>query len=475
MNSSLRSSLASKQRRPRHGLSGHFSEALAAGGPIRFRQEPRFEVVPPARLLSTDTETPTVNLLEGELAAAESEYDGALTEYSDGDAPLLSGVELDLDALLGQQDHIPDQDEFWKVENEVRLLVTKERRRRTTRPLTTSKREWPHAKTSHSVGRTELPAATVDNLEADHSHGVASNMKPEDEAVARLQKMPYLNKPATRARRDKFPGQELSDGKKPRLGRFSDLFERPGKKYFAFSPRTHGPWVRQRLIEEARGKGVKGRRARFWKLTPERLEAEIIHWHECNADDLIKGLAWKKAGAKGRFRPKTKTWIITQDCMPAWARKKVWDTAEYFGATPEERQTIQIELQDWSAPPSQAWNAAQFQKWGSESHLPDKFGLQCICETAIWLPFDGEWSTTLQPNAVGIYPWLETAQEATNTECAEGFLSSPVLGPPLWPLKLSPRNVAAIWKDANIKTRPTANVSAPDVFHKHCPGATPLP
>ena len=136
-----------------------------------------------------------------------------------------------------------------------------------------------------------------------------------------------------------------------------------------------GPWVRDRLLHMASQSGVKGRRAKFWKLTPTQIETEIIRWHECNAADLVAGEAWRAAGCKGRFRPSTKLWIIPQTAMPEWARKRVWDTAAYFTASVQDRAHIQIELQEWSSEPEQPWDSGQLQAWGKASHLPDLFGL----------------------------------------------------------------------------------------------------
>ena len=85
-----------------------------------------------------------------------------------------------------------------------------------------------------------MPAAYVSDLEADHGHGVGNNLIPEREEVARMQRLPFMNKPAERKRRATTPKQSLLNGRKPAKGSFADLFTRPGQKYFPFSPREHG-------------------------------------------------------------------------------------------------------------------------------------------------------------------------------------------------------------------------------------------
>ena len=201
-------------------------------------------------------------------------------------------------------------------------------------------------------------------------------------------------------------------------------------------PVDAGPWVRDRLLRAAKTKGTKGRRARFWKLTPQQIESEIIAWHESNAADLRAGEAWRTAGRKGRFRANTKVWIIPQIAMPKWAQKRIWNTTPYFEAKLADRSEIQIELQAWGDSPVRPWDIEQFQAWGAASHLPDLFGLQCLTETGIWIPFQGDWSATLQPNAAGLYDYLDVAQEATRAEIDEGLLTKPIMGCPLFPIKM---------------------------------------
>ena len=173
-------------------------------------------------------------------ATEMSSYEGDLTEMSEGDTPFLTNTTPDLEAILIAQRLVPDQDECWSIESETRLLKGKERNWRATRPLTTPSESWPHAITQHPIGRHEMPAASVSTLEADHGHGVGNNMIPEREDIARMQELPFMNRPAERARRTTTPTQTLLNGRKPAKGCFTDLFTRPGKKYLAFSPREHG-------------------------------------------------------------------------------------------------------------------------------------------------------------------------------------------------------------------------------------------
>ena len=105
-------------------------------------------------------------------------------------------------------------------------------------------------------------------------------------------------------------------------------------------------------------------------------------------------------------------------------------------AKPKDRGAIQIELQQWDVSPKQQWDGKQFQAWGTAAHLPDLFGLQCLTETGIWIPFQGDWSTTLQPNAMGLFNYLDVAQEVTLAEIKEGLLSQPIMGCPLFPIKM---------------------------------------
>jgi len=159
---------------------------------------------------------------------------------SEGDTPFLQDTEPDHESMPMTQQGASYQDEYWRPESETRLLQGKERKRRATRPLTTTSESWPHANTQHPIGRTEMPAASVSALEADHGHGVGNNMIPERGNIARMQALPFMNKPADRARRQTTPIQTLLNERKPKKGSFADLFTRPDQKFFHFDPREHG-------------------------------------------------------------------------------------------------------------------------------------------------------------------------------------------------------------------------------------------
>jgi len=155
--------------------------------------------------------------------------------------------------------------------------------------------------------------------------------------------------------------------------------------------------------------------------------------------------------------------------MAIWARNRIWDTAAYFSAAPAQRANIQIELQDFKITGKAVWNATAFKQWGQASSLPDLQGLQEITESACWLPFQGTLDTVLAPNAKGFYSKIDVAADLSRAEVAEGLLSTPVLGPSLFPIKLVPRNVATVWRNGKIKDRGTADCTVSGDFEEHSP------
>ena len=316
-------------------------------------------------------------------------------------------------------------------------------------------------------GNNELPAAFVTPDEVDRAHGVLGGHKHESPKIARQQPIPLLNKPAIRPRRPPIPPQTLLDHQKPRPGHFDDLFRRDGKAGFKFDPRKHGAWVRQRLSAESRARG--GRRKKYWVLSPERIATEIELWFKSNQQDLLNAQAWAAKGKIGTFKAKTKIWIIPQHALAAWARDRIWDTAAFFAAAPADRSSIQIDLQDFKITGKAVWNATAFATWGAASSLPDLQGLQEITEAACWLPFQGTMDTVLAPNAMGLYGKMEVAADLSRAEIAEGLLTTPVLGPSLFPIKLVPRNVATVWRNGAIKDRGTADCTVTGDFEEHSP------
>ena len=303
--------------------------------------------------------------------------------------------------------------------------------------------------------------------EVDRAHGVLGGRKHESGKVARQQPIPLLNKPATRPRRSPIPQQTLLDGQRPRPGHFDDLFRRDGKSHFKFHHRQHGDWVRTRLRQQSTAAG--GRRQKYWSLTPEQLATEIEAWFVSNQQDLVQGKAWAAAGCKGTFKPQTKIWIIPQLALASWARGRIWDTAAFFTAAPADRASIQIDLQKFKTTGKAVWNATAFKQWGAASQLPDLQGLHEITDAACWLPFQGTMDTVLAPNAKGLYGKMEVAADLSTAEIAEGLLTSPVLGPSLFPIKLVPRNVATIWRNGAIKDRGTADCTVSGDFEEHSP------
>ena len=168
----------------------------------------------------------------------------------------------------------------------------------------------------------------MSTLQQDAAHGVINNRIKESEFEATLQRIELPNMPPSRGPRPIPVKQALDEGWKPRRGHYSDLFSRPGKTHFDFSPKMHGDYVRAALIREAKagreGGSSKSRRAKVWRLTPKQIEQEIERWFASNASDLARAKAWVQGGMKGRFKPVTKTWVLPQSCLHPAARRKVF-------------------------------------------------------------------------------------------------------------------------------------------------------
>ena len=371
-------------------------------------------------------------------------------------------------------DHKTPCEDFQGAVPETHWLDDRNRRRRAKRPLTTPTTPWLTTHSDHPQGAKELPAANVTNLQSDAAHGVINNKIRELESEATAQRIEMSNIPPTRAERPIVHPQSTIDDWKPARGKFSDLFARPGKEYFEFTPKLHGDHVRSMLIKQARGaskaSGSHKRRAKKWRLTPDQIEQEILRWFNSNAEDLRRAEEWVKMGKKTPFKAVTGTWIIPQSALHPHARRKIWLTAPYFAASPTDRADIQIELQDFTMEAESTWDSAAFIKMATEAKCPDKRGIQDVAEQGCMLPFSGSMATVLQPNATGLYAYLLQAQELSRTETEEGLLLPPCMGPSLFPTKLSPRNWVNTFRGGIFKNRGTANLTAP--FDK--PGAAQL-
>ena len=398
-----------------------------------------------------------------DFSSGDEAYLGASTEVSDSEQEpfWIEPPRLASPAKSGRDTHT----KFF--------LDDRDRKRRARRPLTTTTedRPWLTAKSTHPMGMQELPAANVTQLQQDTAHGVVNQGLKEHEDVAISQPLELSNIPPTRARRAKPEAQTTESDWRPRPGKFSDLY-RTAKGYFEFFPKWHGDHVRKALINEAKLQPDlgKSRRKKSWKLTPEQIEDQIALWFSSNSADLKRGLAWYHAGKDGLFKSRTGTWVIPQSAMHPNARKIIWDTAEYFAAEPKDRARIQIHPQDFTTERESTWDSAAVLRLAKASRCPDERGVQDICEQGVLVPFDGSMAMVLQPNAVGLFDFLQEATDLSELETTQGLFLEPCMGPSLTPVKISPRNWCTVFRGDAFKSRGTANLTAPfDKVGGACP------
>ena len=337
------------------------------------------------------------------------------------------------------------------------LLESRPRRNKSRRPLVTFPQQWPTMTSADPAANVEMPFCHASPLEWEFAHGVSANTLPEYDEIAALQRIHLPNKPVARATRPS-PTQELPSDL-PRRGHCSDLFQQ-----FTFDHRLHGEWVRTRLRQT---KGHKRRRSDKWTLSPVQIVAEIEHWYKSLDKDIIAAKKWHADGAHGTFRPATKLWIIPQKALQIFAQKVVWDSADWFAASKEDRANIQILPQDFSLGVPSPWQTDTLKKWAKDSGLEDEACIQDLHELGTFLPFTGEMSMVLSPPAAGYFTRQAVAEATTRDEIAEGWLSKPLMGPHFIPAKLSSRNVAVIWRAGKLKPRATANFSGPDKESLH--------
>lgn len=279
---------------------------------------------------------------------------------------------------------------------------------------------------------------------AEIAHGVVNNHIPEDEAVARLQRLRFRGAPSHAGATEPVAQQTHDDGQAPRDGRPDDVFEAE----VVLTEKKNGAWVRRRM-RELRLPGTE------WHLTGSLLWGEVLRWFDVNRDDIAHGEAHEAATTTGKsvppHRPRALTFIVTEDCFRSWARGKVWDLRAYWDAKPSERSKVPITLMRFEEF-NTSFDSEVLRRVCKRAHITDEEMVQYMTTAGIWRPFVGEWSMVLQPNAKGFYESIGFAQETTNGEIENGFLSKAYKYPMFLPMKIHSRNVA--WQFRNGKTKP---------------------
>ena len=337
------------------------------------------------------------------------------------------------------------------------FLVSQPRTDKSRRPPITTDIQWQSVPTPCKAAMREVPFTTILANDWHLSHGNSTLSLPEHVRYARLQRIDLPCKPPCRPARQ-LPSQPVPT-RLPSKGSADDLFVTT-----SFTSSDHGDWVRARLRAS---KGNKRNRGNVWVLSPSQIVEEIIIWFESVAEDIRNAKLWHQRGANGKFRPRTKLWVIPVSAHPAWAQGVVWDTAAFFAASKQDRRQIQIRPQNWAKVGHNPWNTEQLKQWAEESGMQDEACMQDLHEAGVHLTFKGSWASVLAPPSLGFYEKIQVAQEVTHKEIADGWLSTPVMGPHLIPLKCSSRNVATIFKDTALKHRPTANLGCPDKKSLH--------
>ena len=301
-----------------------------------------------------------------------------------------------------------------------------------------------------AAAAAEFPWRGVSPAMAEDAHGVINNKIPETDEVTRLMDLPMRNRPPCRASSDD-PRVQEDNGWEPSPGSPFEFFP----EQVTLTPTANGEWVRVRM----RALGLRGSR---WRLSNVELWDEILGWVASNKDDISKGEQAARARAEGKrvvpHRPRTKTFIVTEDCFVEEARGKIWDLRPYWLATPEERADVRISLMQFEQDNS-SFNVDKLSEACAHAKVPDELMAQAICKGGVWRPFTGTWSLVLEPNSKGFYEHIEFAQETTNSELASGVLQGTFDGPAFMPAKFHSRNVALQFRSGKIKPRGTGNLS----------------
>jgi hypothetical protein len=317
---------------------------------------------------------------------------------------------------------------------------------------------WPCAQPLLTATHPEMPLRAPAASTINDAHGVANNTIPELDHLVALRRITFENLP---------PSKPAVHVPRPAPSTWQPSIGAPWELYagFRFTARLHGKWVKILLSRRNKGLPPKQRRSSLL-LSGRELWEEILTWFKTNAAD-IKGAAQRAADQKANpdahipsWRPKAATWIIPELAMVPAARGRTWDLRPYLRANEQAKPATPICELDSSNPDPGPWNGPAFQAWADNAAVPDKEFVQQVTAQGVRVPFSGSRASVLTPNAAGFFEECEFAQQTTRDEIKEGYIDSPVAGPPLWPLKLHGRNVALQYKN-KLKKRGTGDLSGP--------------
>ena len=241
----------------------------------------------------------------------------------------------------------------------VRTDVSERRRRGNQRPMFEFQRAWPAAKATGVKGQDEFPMATPSASMQDVAWGCMHNTMHEHADEAELRPMELHNVPPTRpkqgpaAAQQAYTSQEHPDGWHPES--IQELFQE-----FVFTAAKHGKWItrfafkRRQITADAEtgGQAATAGQGRLTdtteiRMSPGEIVAMLEAWVATNAEDVR---AAEKAETDGSqpytFRARAATLIVPEEAFTPMARRRVYDTSEWYKAPVADRHGGLIKLVD---------------------------------------------------------------------------------------------------------------------------------
>lgn len=383
------------------------------------------------------------------------------------------GFQRDQERAATEEAAGPNREVVKIGEEMVRTDISERRRRGNQRPMYEFQRRWPAARATGEKGQDEFPMVTPSASMQDVAWGCMHNTMHEHAEEAELRPMRLHNVPPARPRQEPvaaqqpYTSQEYRDGWHPKS--VQDLFQD-----FVFTAAQHGKWVTRWAFKKRQAATSRLTDTTEFKMSASEIVDMLEAWVRTNAEDIQ---AAEKAETDGSqpytFRARAATLIVPEEAFVPMARRRVYDTSEWYKTPIKDRHGGLIKLVDVGAARQQHWQVEKLREWAVKSGCPDEMGVQQITGAGIAPEFTGEWSIVLSPNAKSYLADIQEGQAVEREEIEEGLVSKPIMGLPMLPIKVHPRSIAVVWRGDKTKKRVVGNMTSPhdEEMEHHSPNA----